>query len=70
MSNFLTSTETQPGLLTKLDERSFYFRQQVIRIFEHSQRGHLGATFSLLEIIRVFYDDILRYDPSKPEWEE
>ncbi|MCP3932706.1 MAG: transketolase, partial [Bacteroidetes bacterium] len=68
MNNIITFPETQPGLLTSLDERSLALRRKVIRIFEHSQRGHLGATFSLMEIIRVLYDDILKYDSSKPEW--
>jgi transketolase len=70
MNDFITSIETQPGLLTQLDERSLFLRQQVIRIFEHSQRGHLGGTFSLIEIIRVLYDDVLRYDSSKPKWDK
>jgi transketolase len=70
MNNFITSTDSQVGLLTELDDRSLFFRQQVIRIFEHSQRGHLGATFSLIEIIRVLYDDILRYDASNPKWDK
>jgi len=56
------------GKETRLDERSLHLRRQVIRIFECSRRGHLGATFSLVEILRVLYDDILRYDPSRPEW--
>ena len=62
------SIENQPGGLTHLDDRSLALRRQAIRIFEHSQRGHLGATFSLIEIIRVLYDDILKYDPGKPDW--
>ena len=54
------SIENQPGGLTHLDDRSLALRRQAIRIFEHSQRGHLDATFSLIEIIRVLYDDILK----------
>jgi transketolase len=34
-----------------------------------SRRGHLGAALSLVEIVRVLYDDVLRYDPRKPNWE-
>ncbi|MHC4191836.1 MAG: transketolase [Planctomycetota bacterium] len=53
-----------------MDERSLHLRRQVVRIFECSRRGHLGATFSLIEILRVLYDEILRYDPSNPNWEK
>jgi len=51
---------------TKLDKRSIELRKKVIQIFESSRRGHLGATFSLTEIFRVLYDDILHYDASNP----
>lgn len=64
------SIDTQVGRLTALDERSLYLRRQVVRIFECSRRGHLGATFSVFEILRVLYDDILRYDPKNPKWEK
>lgn len=70
MNKCSLSIETQPGGLTPLDERSLFLRRQIVRIFEHSRRGHLGAAFSLIEIIRVLYDDILRYDPLKPEWKK
>lgn len=70
MSELSISIDRQIGGLTRLDERSLHLRRQVIRIFECSRRGHLGATFSLIEILRVLYDDILRYDPSNPNWEK
>ena len=35
-----------------------------------AKRGHLGSAFSLIEILRVLYDDILRFDPKRPEWRE
>jgi len=33
-----------------------------------SRRGHVGAAFSLVEILRVLYDDILRYNAKDPHW--
>jgi len=53
---------------SSLDDRSIHLRRQIIKIFECSRRGHLGAAFSLIEILRVLYDDILRYDPQNPGW--
>jgi transketolase len=53
-----------------LDSRSLALRRQVVQILEKARRGHVGATFSLIEIMRVFYDDILRYDPQRPHWPE
>ncbi len=52
----------------KLDKRAVEQRREVLRIFSCSKRGHIGSTFSLLDIVRVLYDDILRFDPARPDW--
>jgi transketolase len=31
-------------------------------------RGHVGSAFSLVEILRVLYDDVLKYDAKNPRW--
>ena len=49
-----------------LDERSVYLRQLVCRTLDGGSRGHVGSTLSLIEILRVLYDDILHADPSNP----
>ena len=70
MSGTSVDMTNQIGLQTPLDDRSLDLRRQVVRMFEHSRRGHLGATYSLMEILRVLYDDILRYDPTRPDWKQ
>jgi len=52
----------------KLDARSIALRTTIIRALEAGQRGHVGASFSIVEILRVLYDDVLRYDPKNPHW--
>lgn len=54
--------------ITKLDNRSLSVRRTIVKMLEASRRGHLGSAFSLVEIMRVLYDDILRYDPANPKW--
>lgn len=51
-----------------LDERSLSLRKTVLDILKASRRGHLGSTFSIMEIMRVLYDDILKIDPKYPDW--
>jgi transketolase len=51
-----------------LDERSKYLRRLVVRTLEGGERGHVGSSMSLIEIMRVLYDDILRYRPDEPKW--
>jgi transketolase len=51
-----------------MDERSKYLREQILRQFEGGGRGHLGSAFSIVEILRVLYDHILRFNPKNPKW--
>jgi len=37
-------------------------------MLEASRRGHLATALSLVEILRVLYDDVLRYDPKNAQW--
>ncbi len=53
---------------TPLDRRSLELRSQIVRMLEKGGRGHVGSAFSLVEILRVLYDEILKYDPRKPQW--
>lgn len=52
----------------KLDARSIELRKTIIKMLDAAKRGHLGAAFSLVEILRVLYDDVLRYDARNPNW--
>src|SRR5690242_15996282 len=68
-----TSAEAVPLIklaTPPLDERSKYLRKLVVRALEGGERGHIGSSMSLIEIMRVLYDDILRYRPSEPEWRD
>jgi transketolase len=53
-----------------LDRRSRELRRQIVRTLAAGQRGHVGSAFSLVEILRVLYDDVLRYDPRNPRWQQ
>jgi transketolase len=45
-----------------LDARSKYLRRQIIRALEGGGRGHVGPSFSMVEIMRVLYDDVIGPD--------
>ncbi len=51
-----------------LDQRSREQRRDLLKVLEAARRGHIGSTFSLLDIIRVLYEDVLRVDPARPRW--
>lgn len=53
-----------------LDNRSKYLRQLCLRALKAARKGHIGSTFSIIEILRVLYDDVAKYDPKNPKWKE
>jgi transketolase len=63
ISTFISSS-------TSLDSRSRYLRNLVIDALEGGERGHVGSSMSLIEIVRVLYDDILKQCPAEPHWPE
>jgi transketolase len=62
------STKTAPINTTLIDDRSRQLREKIVRAIKAANRGHVGSAFSLVEIIRVLYDDVLKYDPANPRW--
>ena len=52
-----------------LDERSKALRSLVVRGLEGGNRGHVGSSLSLIEIMSVLYDDFLNYDSARPDLE-
>ena len=53
-----------------LDARSLALRRTIIETLKSGQRGHLASALSLVEILRVLYDDVLRYNSKDPQWPE
>ena len=59
------------GLSTDgLDERSVYLRKLIVGAIASAGRGHLGPAMSLVEILRVLYDDTMRFSVADPGWIE
>jgi transketolase len=54
--------------LPQLDARSRHLRRLVVRMLKGARRGHVGSAFSCIDILRVLYDDVLRFDPKNPKW--
>jgi len=59
-----------PKSTALLDERSKQLRRQIVRVLERGGRGHIGTSLSLVEILRVLFDSVLRYDPKNRHWPE
>jgi transketolase len=53
---------------TQLDKRSIQLRQRILDMLTHSRRGHIGSAFSIVEALRVLYDDVLSCRAEDPGW--
>jgi transketolase len=53
-----------------LDARSKELRQSLVRMVKVDGRGHIGPALSLFEILRVLYDDVMKFDAKNPQWAE
>src|SRR4051812_2344814 len=58
------------GVATPLDARSKFLRSLIIDALDGGGRGHVGAALSVVDIVRVLYDDVLRIRPAEPKWRE
>jgi transketolase len=61
-------TKTAPINTTPIDERSRQLRRTIVKAIKAGNRGHVGSSFSLVEILRVLYDDVLHFDAANPRW--
>ena len=54
--------------MVMLDSRSLALRRVIVQTLVAGRRGHLASALSLVEILRVLYDDVLAVDPGRPDW--
>lgn len=46
-------------------------RKTIYKIAHHAGGGHMGAAYSMADIISVLYfDDVLKYDAANPDWKD
>lgn len=64
-----SSTFKKNALAITLDARSLYLRRLVIEALDGGERGHIGSSMSLIEVLRVLYDEVLRYRADDPWWQ-
>jgi transketolase len=45
-------------------------RIETIRAIANLERGHIGGTLSLAEVLAILYGGVMKIDPANPGWEE
>lgn len=57
--------------MREIEETARDIRKKIYQIAHHAGGGHMGASFSMADIISVLYfDDVLKYDAANPDWED
>jgi len=45
-------------------------RRRIVQMAYEAGEGHIASALSILDLVWVLYDKVLRVDPQKPRWEE
>jgi len=56
--------------IQQLEQKSSGIRQDIITMLEEAGSGHSAGPLGLADIVTALYFNIMRIDPSKPEWED
>ena len=55
--------------LTQLEDKAYEIRKSIIRMLEHAGSGHSAGPLGLSDIFAALYFDVLKHDPTNPDWE-
>jgi len=54
-----------------LENKSKEIRRRIVETIVHAGKGHIGGALSSVDLlVTLYYGDILRFDPKKPDWEK
>ena len=61
-------TESRKELVTSLERKALDIRRDVVEALHSTGGYHLGASFSIVELLCALYFHKLRVDPARPDW--
>jgi len=62
--------EITDNQINNLKQIALNLRRNIIKMIQSGQGGHLGGSFSCIEIITALYFSILQCNPQDPQWED
>mgnify|MGYP001604776564 FL=1 len=45
-------------------------RLQTLKMIARAKAGHIGSNFSIVDILTVMYNEVLKFDAKQPAWPE
>lgn len=64
----MPTEETRASELARLKNEATAIRRLVLQTLNHSQAGHPGGSLSAVEILTALYFQVMRIDPTRPDW--
>ena len=55
-------------VISELEQKARMLRVNVVKMVGIGQKGHLGGSCSLAEIVAALYFYKMNYDPKNPHW--
>ena len=62
--------EITDNQISNLKQIALNLRRNIIKMIQSGQGGHLGGSFSCIEIITALYFSVLRCNPQDPQWKD
>jgi len=56
--------------IEQLELKANEIRQDIIKMLEHAGSGHPGGSLGQADIFTALFFNIMKYDPSDPDWDE
>ncbi len=56
--------------INKLEQKAAELRILILKMIEKSGSGHIGGSYSCLEILIALYNKIMKHDNKNPDWEK
>ncbi len=54
-----------------LEQIALKIRQDILKMAMAAGGGHIAPSYSIVELVtEIYFDNILKYDPEKPDWDE
>jgi transketolase len=69
-SGFHQREKLMSTIIAELEKKARKIRLNIVKMIGVGQRGHLGGSCSLAEIVAVLYFYKMKHDPQNPLWED
>ncbi len=61
---------TEAGRIAAIEAKAARMRYDIIEMIAEAGSGHPGGSLSAADIVATLYFDVLRHDPTRPDWPE